>query len=53
MTSTEQQQEPTSEQRDRDILRAAPRHSDDWDDETWGAWWRHCERVHGDGPASA
>ncbi|MFE2563105.1 hypothetical protein [Streptomyces mirabilis] len=36
---------------DRAILRAAPGRSDDWDDATWGAWWRTAERVHGDAPA--
>jgi hypothetical protein len=32
--------------RDREILRAAPKSSDDWDDETWAAWWHTAERVN-------
>lgn len=47
---TEQQ---TGVERDRQILAAAPHASDDWDDATWAAWWRTCERIHGDGPAPA
>lgn len=31
---------------DRQILRAAPANSDEWDDETWAAWFRVAERVH-------
>ena len=34
---------------DRRILRSAPADSDDWDDETWAAWWRAAERAHRDG----
>ncbi|MGY4931612.1 hypothetical protein ACWD7T_10905 [Streptomyces sp. 900116325] len=37
------------EARDRQILRASSSDSDDWDDETWAAWFRTAERVHGDG----
>lgn len=32
---------------DSRILASAPANSDDWDDETWGAWFRHAERIHG------
>lgn len=32
---------------DRKILAGAPKDSDDWDDKTWAAWFRHAERVHG------
>jgi hypothetical protein len=35
---------------DRAILKAAPVGDEDWDDETWAAWWRHCERAHADAP---
>jgi chromosome segregation ATPase len=31
-------------QEDRELLRAAPKDSDDWDDATWAAWWRTAER---------
>ncbi|MER7806117.1 hypothetical protein [Streptomyces sp900116325] len=46
--------EPTTslaeiEVRDSQILRAASSDSDDWDDDTWAAWFRTAERVHGDG----
>lgn len=46
--------EPTTslaeiEVRDSQILRAANSDSDDWDDDTWAAWFRTAERVHGDG----
>ncbi|SFT31870.1 hypothetical protein [Streptomyces sp. ok210] len=34
---------------DSQILRAASSDSNDWDDETWAAWFRTAERVHGDG----
>ncbi|MFB6776557.1 hypothetical protein ACFCX0_03800 [Streptomyces sp. NPDC056352] len=37
------------EARDTQILRAASSDSDDWDDDTWAAWFRTAERVHGDG----
>lgn len=45
--------EPTTslaeiEVRDSQILRAASSDSDDWDDDTWAAWFRTAERVHGD-----
>lgn len=33
---------------DRRILRAAPADSDDWDDETWAAWFRCAARAHGE-----
>ena len=29
---------------DREILAAAPKDSDDWDNATWAAWWRTAER---------
>ena len=32
---------------DSRILASASTNSDDWDDETWAAWFRHAERVHG------
>lgn len=31
---------------DRQLLKAAPASSDDWDDATWAAWWRTADRVH-------
>jgi hypothetical protein len=31
-------------QQDREILAAAPKDSDDWDDAMWAAWWRTAER---------
>lgn len=32
---------------DREILATASRNSDDWDDDTWAAWFRTAERIHG------
>ncbi|MGY0065168.1 hypothetical protein ACWY4P_53610 (plasmid) [Streptomyces sp. LZ34] len=40
-------QQEGADQGDRSILRAAPSNSDDWDDETWAAWARVADRVHG------
>lgn len=37
-----------TEARDRQILRASSSDSDEWDDESWAAWFRTAERVHGD-----
>ncbi|WP_381801007.1 hypothetical protein [Streptomyces niveus] len=34
---------------DSQILRAASWDSDQWDDDTWAAWFRTAERAHGDG----
>jgi hypothetical protein len=31
-------------EQDRELLRAASKDSDDWDDATWAAWWRTAER---------
>ncbi|HEY9354087.1 MAG TPA: hypothetical protein VIP28_12585 [Nocardioides sp.] len=33
---------------DTEILRNAPASSDDWDDDTWAAWWRAAERAQED-----
>jgi hypothetical protein len=33
---------------DRRVLRAAPADSDDWDDDTWAAWFRCAARAHGE-----
>ncbi|MFE1949981.1 hypothetical protein ACFW9D_05865 [Streptomyces sp. NPDC059524] len=33
---------------DRRILRDAPSNGDDWDDNTWAAWFRTAERAHGE-----
>lgn len=49
----DQPQPLDDEQRDRQILRAAPKNDDDWDNATWAAWWRHCERVHEAAPSRA
>lgn len=38
------------EARDMEIIKAAGANNAEWDDETWAAWWRHCERVHADAP---
>ncbi len=36
----------TTETDDRQILRAASADGDDWDDETWAAWFRVADRAH-------
>lgn len=45
--------EPTTstaiETRDSQILRSASNDSNDWDDNTWAAWFRTAERAHRDG----
>ncbi|HCA85499.1 MAG TPA: hypothetical protein DEQ61_08400 [Streptomyces sp.] len=38
---------PNTADADRRILHSAPSDNSDWNDETWQAWFRHCERVHG------
>lgn len=38
-----------SDTTDSQILRAASPDSDQWDDDTWAAWFRTAERAHGDG----
>lgn len=37
---------------DRKILQNAPDDSSDWNDDTWAAWFRVAERVHGNALAA-
>ncbi|MGQ4340333.1 hypothetical protein ACN6LF_005202 [[Kitasatospora] papulosa] len=39
-----------SEQADSAILRAASEDSDNWDDDTWAAWFRTAKRAHDETP---